>query len=127
MTQMAPDPVPVPRRPAAATDDPVVLLGAGSGERADRDAEFTAFVAAHQGDLLRTAWLLCGDGHRAEELTQALEKNVKQFGVEYVLIGPQERATLKVGDAFWSHYRKVAGNGSYVLLKTNVSEERAGK
>lgn len=71
MTQMAPDPVPVPRRPAAATDDPVVLLGAGSGERADRDAEFTAFVAAHQGDLLRTAWLLCGDGHRAEELTQA--------------------------------------------------------
>jgi hypothetical protein len=55
------------------------------------------------------------------------EALLKQFGVEYVLIGPQERATLKVGDEFWSHYRKVAGNGSYVLLKTNVSEERAGK
>lgn len=38
--------------------------------RSDRDAEFTAFVARHQRDLLRTAWLLVGDHHRAEELTQ---------------------------------------------------------
>ena len=36
----------------------------------DRDREFTAFMAAHSGDLLRTAWLLVGDRHRAEELTQ---------------------------------------------------------
>lgn len=38
--------------------------------RRDRDAAFTAFVAAHQAELLRTAWLLVGDAHRAEELTQ---------------------------------------------------------
>lgn len=38
--------------------------------RGDRDAEFSAFMAAHSGDLLRTAWLLVGDHHRAEELTQ---------------------------------------------------------
>lgn len=36
----------------------------------DRDREFTAFMAGHADDLLRTAWLLVGDRHRAEELTQ---------------------------------------------------------
>lgn len=45
----------------------VVIVGAAV--RPD-DADFTAFVGAHQADLLRTAWLLCGDAHRAEELTQ---------------------------------------------------------
>ncbi|QGQ20521.1 SigE family RNA polymerase sigma factor [Cellulomonas sp. JZ18] len=38
--------------------------------RARHDAEFTAFVEAHADELLRTAWLLVGDPHRAEELTQ---------------------------------------------------------
>ena len=46
---------------------PVELVGQ---TRDTRDVEFTAFVRAHQGDLLRTAWLLLGDSHRAEELTQ---------------------------------------------------------
>jgi RNA polymerase sigma-70 factor (sigma-E family) len=36
----------------------------------DRDRQFTEFVRAHQGDLLRTAWLLCGDQHQAEEMVQ---------------------------------------------------------
>ena len=34
------------------------------------DAEFTAFVAASSPSLLHTAWLLCGDAHRAEDLVQ---------------------------------------------------------
>lgn len=38
--------------------------------RGDRDAEFTAFMAEDGASLLHTAWLLCGDVHRAEELTQ---------------------------------------------------------
>ena len=38
--------------------------------RANWDAEFTAFVVAGGPALARTAWLLCGDYHRAEELTQ---------------------------------------------------------
>jgi len=46
----------------------IVMIGAA---RRDRDAQFTAFVADHQAELLRTAWLLVGDAHRAEELTQA--------------------------------------------------------
>jgi len=45
------------------------------GEGLGRDAEFTAFVMEHRKTLLRAAWLLVGDAHRAEELAQqALER-----------------------------------------------------
>lgn len=37
---------------------------------ADRVAEFTAFMEASAPALARTAWLLCGDPHQAEELVQ---------------------------------------------------------
>lgn len=37
---------------------------------ATRDAEFTDFVAASRGSLLRVAYLLCGDWARAEDVTQ---------------------------------------------------------
>lgn len=37
---------------------------------ADRDTEFSAFMAQAAPQLGRTAWLLCGDVHRAEELVQ---------------------------------------------------------
>lgn len=60
-------------RPPGATGDPVADDGASVhlvGRRRTADEDFTAFVAAHQADLLRTAWLLVGDAHRAEELTQ---------------------------------------------------------
>lgn len=53
--------------PTEGHDAAVVIVGK---VKRPGDAEFTVFVAAHQGDLLRTAWLLCGDAHRAEELTQ---------------------------------------------------------
>lgn len=36
----------------------------------DRDAEFTAFMAQAAPALARTAWLLCGDAHQADELVQ---------------------------------------------------------
>ncbi len=42
-----------------------------SGPRLGRDAEFAAFMAEHGTELLRTAWLLVGDPHQAEELAQA--------------------------------------------------------
>ena len=38
--------------------------------RGDRDAEFSAFAAAHGPVLIRTAWLLCGDRARGEDLAQ---------------------------------------------------------
>ena len=36
----------------------------------DRDAEFTAYLQARQARLLRTAYLLTGDQHTAEDLLQ---------------------------------------------------------
>jgi len=38
--------------------------------RGDRDVEFSAFVAAHGPVLVRTAWLLCGERARGEDLAQ---------------------------------------------------------
>jgi RNA polymerase sigma-70 factor (sigma-E family) len=37
---------------------------------ADKDADFTAYLEARQGRLLRTAYLLTGDQHQAEDLLQ---------------------------------------------------------
>jgi RNA polymerase sigma-70 factor (sigma-E family) len=37
---------------------------------ADRDAEFTAYLEARQPQLLRTAYLLTGDRHQAEDVLQ---------------------------------------------------------
>lgn len=38
--------------------------------RRHRDDEFTEFVAARSAQLVRTAFLLCGDRHKAEDLVQ---------------------------------------------------------
>lgn len=40
------------------------------GELPEREAEFTAHVAARRAHLRRTAFLLCGDWHGAEDLVQ---------------------------------------------------------
>lgn len=37
---------------------------------AARDTAFTAYVQARRGTLYRTAYLLCGDPHRAEDVVQ---------------------------------------------------------
>jgi RNA polymerase sigma-70 factor (sigma-E family) len=42
--------------------------GVGMG---DRDDDFVEFVEAHAADLRRSAFLLCGDWHRAQDLTQS--------------------------------------------------------
>lgn len=40
------------------------------GGREQRDAEFSDYVAERSVHLVRTAYLLCGDRHRAEDLVQ---------------------------------------------------------
>ena len=56
----------------------------------DKDAEFEAYMAARQPSLLRTAYLLSGDRHTAEDLVQtALAK------------APAEGPRLLVGDSVW--------------------------
>ena len=63
-----------PQRPLPTDDDvgdeSTRVLPSGPALVVDTDAEFTAFMQAHAADLLRTAWLLVGDAHRAEELVQ---------------------------------------------------------
>lgn len=43
----------------------------GMLSKADRDAEFTRFMAEASPSLTRTAWLLTGDAERSQELVQA--------------------------------------------------------
>ena len=40
------------------------------GDSAQRDAEFSAYMEARQASLLRTAYLISGDRHTAEDLVQ---------------------------------------------------------
>ena len=40
------------------------------GDRAQRDAEFSAYMEARQASLMRTAYLISGDRHTAEDLVQ---------------------------------------------------------
>lgn len=49
----------------------VVETGVGAAMTTqDRDADFAAYMAARQPSLLRTAYLLTGDRHTAEDLVQ---------------------------------------------------------
>ena len=50
-----------------AVSEPVAILPAAGRTR---DAEFTAFMTSAVPALSRTAWLLCGDAHQADELVQ---------------------------------------------------------
>ncbi len=53
------------------TEPATVAARATTGARmSDRDADFTAYLEARQGRLLRTAYLLTGDQHQAEDLLQ---------------------------------------------------------
>jgi RNA polymerase sigma-70 factor (sigma-E family) len=74
--------------------------------RVRRDDEFTAYVAARARLLRRSAYLLCGDWHRAEDLTQS--------------------ALTKVYLA-WSRVSRADNVDGYVrtvLVRTYLDEER---
>ncbi|MBL0884726.1 SigE family RNA polymerase sigma factor [Myceligenerans indicum] len=54
---------------------PVVVAG-----DATREAQFTAFAQARTADLVRMAYFLCGDSHRAHDLAQtALERTFRHW------------------------------------------------
>ena len=94
------------------------------------------FLTGRQSLLGHPGWMFSRGldyTQREKDITQMYEGApdaetlLRKYHVEFVLIGPEERATLRVNEPFWSRYRKVAGNGSYLLLRTDVSEERAGQ
>lgn len=49
---------------------------------------------------------------------------LRRYGVDYVLVGPQELASFKVDETFWSQYTKVAQSGPYRLYKINVEPKK---
>jgi hypothetical protein len=50
---------------------------------------------------------------------------LRQYNVDYVLVGPLELASFKVNEQFWSKYKRVSQAGAYSLYETrdhSVSE-----
>jgi len=45
---------------------------------------------------------------------------LKSYGVEYALVGPQERNDLAVNDAFWNQFPAIAKIGSYCVYRTEL-------
>ncbi len=60
----------MPRPPVAAGDERVEGLDLLPPGGRTRDDEFAAFMVGAAPALARTAWLLCGDAHQADELVQ---------------------------------------------------------
>lgn len=63
----------MPARAAAMAVEEVSAVGTDQRARSKaerRDAEFTEYLAARQAALLRTAYLVCGDRHQAEDVLQ---------------------------------------------------------
>jgi uncharacterized membrane protein len=50
---------------------------------------------------------------------------LKQYQVEYVVIGPPELASLPVNEQFWAQQNKLAEVGGYRLYRTGTGAERA--
>src|SRR5207237_1736381 len=45
---------------------------------------------------------------------------LRQYGVDYVLIGPAELASLKVNEQFWSKYDMLSQAGAYPGYQTHL-------
>ncbi|HEY6274483.1 MAG TPA: hypothetical protein VIX19_21060 [Terriglobales bacterium] len=50
------------------------------------------------------------------------ESLLRNYRVDYVLVGPAEQRSLKVNTEFWSRYPTVAEAGPYRLYKTSIEE-----
>lgn len=74
--------------------------------RADRDAEFTEFVASRQAHLRRIAYALCGDWHRADDLVQTALSKLYVAWPRVVRDGREE-----------AYVRQI-------LVRTNIDESR---
>jgi RNA polymerase sigma-70 factor (sigma-E family) len=70
-----------------------------------REEEFAEFARARMGPLYRSAWLLCGNAHRAEDLTQeTLAKVYAHWGVR--LQNPAAYAQTTLVRTWISHQRR---------------------
>ncbi|MBZ5507762.1 MAG: hypothetical protein LAO78_20055 [Acidobacteriia bacterium] len=57
------------------------------------------------------------------------EALLQHYGVDYVLIGPLELASLKINEQFWSRYARLSPTGAYRIyqIKGSSSEVRGTK
>ncbi len=47
---------------------------------------------------------------------------LRQYHIDYVLIGPAEQTSMRINEPFWSRYSKVAETPGYRLYKTSAVE-----
>jgi RNA polymerase sigma-70 factor (sigma-E family) len=79
------------------------------------DAGLDEFVAAYGGALLRTAYLLCGDRQRAEDLVQgALEKSLRSWD------------KVAAADAPVAYVRRIVVREHLSWLRSRSAGERVG-
>jgi len=45
------------------------------------------------------------------------EQLIRRYGIEYAVVGPQERIVTQVNDQFFSRFQKVGAVGEYTLYK----------
>src|SRR6185437_1783985 len=50
--------------------------------------------------------------------TPDAEQLIRNYGIEYLVVGPQERIVTQVNDRFVSRFQKVGEVGEYTLYKT---------
>jgi RNA polymerase sigma-70 factor (sigma-E family) len=87
----------------------------GSNRNEDRDDRFVEYVAARRAKLYRTAYLICGDAHRADDLVQiALAK-------AYVAWPRLERA-----GSVDAYVRRILVNAHVDETRRSWSRERPG-
>ncbi|WP_242504551.1 SigE family RNA polymerase sigma factor [Promicromonospora panici] len=91
----------------------------------NRDAEFTAFVRDSGAYLHRTAYLLCGDPHRAEELVQSTFERVYRTWAK-VRPGTQRayarRILVNLKIDSWRHGRRESFPGDDKIPVTPASD-----
>lgn len=51
---------------------------------------------------------------------------LRQYGVDYVLIGPAEFASFKVNEQFWSQYARLSQTGPYGIYQTRNPRQSEG-
>ncbi|WP_086820249.1 SigE family RNA polymerase sigma factor [Allokutzneria sp. NRRL B-24872] len=97
----------------------------------DRDAEFVEFVQARGVALRRTAFLLCGDWHRAEDLVQAAliklfkswHKIQKDGSVDAYARQVLVRTTIDESRRFWRRRERASAELPEVAVPAVSSEE----
>ncbi|GAB2586823.1 SigE family RNA polymerase sigma factor [Streptomyces capparidis] len=89
------------------------------------DTEYAEFATARAGQLFRTAWLLCGDWHLAEDLVQTtLGKLYRSWRRVARADNPDAYARTVLVRSYISHQRRrSSGEQPYAVLPDSVGAQ----